>query len=81
MERLEVRIYPNPVSKIMNLEINEVESIEAIGLFNQTGMKVKSLEINESSTTDVSNFDGGMYIIRILRRDGSIETEKVIIMN
>ena len=81
LERLEVRIYPNPVSQVMNVEINEVATIEAIGLYNQTGMKVRSLEINETSRTEVSDLSGGMYLIRILRTDGSIETQKVIIMN
>ena len=81
LERLEVRIYPNPVSQVMNVEINEVATIEAIGLYNQTGMKVRSLEITETSRTEVSDLSGGMYLIRILRTDGSIETQKVIIMN
>jgi hypothetical protein len=78
---LEVRIYPNPVSQVMNLEINDVSEVTQISLYSQSGQKLRNIEIKERSRTDVSDLNGGMYIIRILRNDGRTDTEKVIIMN
>jgi len=81
LRELDVKIYPNPVSHFMNVELNHTESVSEINLYDQGGRKVVSVEKSIRSRTDVSNLEGGMYLLQIIKTDGSMTTKKVIIMH
>ena len=65
----------------MNVELNHTESVSEINLYDQGGRKVINVEKSKRSRTDVSNLEGGMYLLQIIKTDGSMTTKKVIIMH
>ena len=75
----EVRIYPNPVSEILN--VTAESELEEISIISVTGTRIYSNNsINERDTKiDVSGFAPGMYIVQIKNADGSTLAQKVII--
>ena len=63
----QLRIYPNPVKdRIMITGVSDLESSEA-EVFNLSGVKVKSLKI-EQKEMDVSDLPKGYYILQIRNR-------------
>jgi hypothetical protein len=71
---LEVKLYPNPVRHILNIEIeNDIQSIE---IYNIQGQKV--LYSNQKQI-NVSNLAAGIYMVRIQDTENNIATKKVVI--
>lgn len=70
----EVKLYPNPVRDILNIEIeNDIQSIE---IYNIQGQKVLS---SNQKQINVSDLAAGMYMVRIQDVDNNIATEKIVI--
>lgn len=70
-------IYPNPVDNEVSLDgINDVTKIE---LFDITGKLVKSikLEFTEKTSINVSDFQNGMYIVKVYN-DSGVQTTKFV---
>jgi Secretion system C-terminal sorting domain/Ig-like domain CHU_C associated len=70
-----VEIYPNPSNGVFNLNINEIENV-TIEVYNQLGVRVKSLELENDTSNyqlDLSGFAKGIYILNI-----SNENQKLI---
>lgn len=70
-----ISIYPNPANTILNISIKDNQSISDIELYNILGekiLKTKAKKIN------VSNFQPGIYIIRILTEKGRV-TKRIVI--
>lgn len=80
LTEMTVKVFPNPVSNTMNVELNKTESVTALGLFDIHGRLVKSLEITKKSSTTVTEIEGGTYLLRAMRTDGSIITKQVMIL-
>lgn len=71
---LQVSLYPNPTSDILNIEMaNEVKSIE---IYNIQGQKV--LESSQKQI-NVSELSAGMYMVKIQDTENAVATKKVII--
>lgn len=71
VEQNSFRIYPNPVSSVLNIESNsEVKSVE---IFDLTGRKVAVSVLN--NTVNVSSLTQGTYIINITSDNGSAQTK------
>ena len=70
----QIKVYPNPTNKFLNIEFNEnLSSIKVIYIFNSLGEKVKSMSIKNSSKyfqTDISDLSKGAYHL-------TIECEKI----
>ncbi|RXP44537.1 T9SS C-terminal target domain-containing protein [Lutibacter sp. HS1-25] len=69
-----ILIYPNPVQNILN--VNALNEIEKIEVFNILGQKVLSKE-NDSSI-DVSGLNKGTYIAKIYQENNIISTKRFI---
>lgn len=69
----DVAIYPNPASDIIN--INSSRSINRIEVYNNLGALI--LQVNDTHKINVSNFDSGIYFLRISSNTRSI-TKKII---
>ena len=69
----DVAIYPNPASDIIN--INSSRSINRIEVYNSLGALI--LQVNDTHKINVSNFDSGIYFLRISSNTRSI-TKKII---
>ena len=71
-DRLEVKLYPNPVRDILNIEIEK--DIKSIEIYNIQGQKVLS---SNQKQINVSDLAAGMYMVRIQDTDNNIATKKV----
>jgi uncharacterized delta-60 repeat protein len=60
-------IYPNPVSDVLYIESNELNSIKALKIFDLQG---KLILKGTNKTINVSNLKNGLYIIKILTAEG-----------
>lgn len=74
LNNLEVKLYPNPVRDILNIEIeNDIQSIE---IYNIQGQKVLSSNQKQINVSDLAT---GMYMVRIQDIDDNIATKKIVI--
>jgi len=67
-EEVHLKLYPNPASNMVNLEILDLKNITGISIINQMGQIIKVLSINEDITTlqiDVTSLTNGMYTLNI----------------
>jgi hypothetical protein len=71
---LQVSLYPNPATDILNIEMtNEIKSIE---IYNIQGQKVMS---SNQKQINISDLAAGLYMVRIQDVDNAIATKKIII--
>lgn len=71
---LEVKLYPNPVRDILNIEIeNDIQSIE---IYNIQGQKVLSSNQKQINVSDLAT---GMYMVKIQDINNNIATKKIVI--
>ncbi|MBI9039536.1 MAG: T9SS type A sorting domain-containing protein [Bacteroidales bacterium] len=69
----EILIYPNPANDIIN--ISSTDEIKNVSIFNYVGQKIFNGNSNQINS---SNFETGIYLIRIETNNG-IETQKITI--
>jgi hypothetical protein len=74
----EIKIYPNPVSDILLVENNEI--LKSITISNVVGQKIRTIsDINErKAEINMSNLQGGIYIITSVDITGQTYTVKVL---
>ena len=61
-----MRVYPNPFTDVIQIEVADPQEVESIGLFNQAGQRVESLVITEGNRIKLrSDIPGGMYLLKI----------------
>jgi len=65
-----VSVYPNPVTNQLNIEIKGQKGISQITLFDMNGRLLKSIEIKKQVIMDVSDFNGGFYILKVQTEQG-----------
>lgn len=81
-EFINFRIYPNPFSAFIKLELNSKESTELkIEILNIYGVKILEKQIyNKLNLIDTKNLPPGVYELRI-RSSGKINSEKLLKIN
>lgn len=73
-----VTIYPNPVSYILNVKVNEIQSEGSLELYNSAGIKVLSQALKSTSEEMyLDKLPSGTYILNI--KNGDTITVKNII--
>ncbi len=71
-----VKLYPNPTSNVLNIE--SVDTIQNIAIFNVLGQEVVNKSTNESSIRlDVSGLNAGVYVVKTII-DGKVSSTKFI---
>jgi hypothetical protein len=70
---VDLKIYPNPTTKLIN--ITSSESIDKVELFNILGKKV--VDVNYNNSIDISALNAGIYFAKIYSGDRSI-SKKII---
>jgi len=79
-DQLEVTVYPNPVSYMLNVKLSDSESVSSISLYDQTGRQVKELKsISNTITENVSDLTSGMYLLKVREKNGNTITERVMV--
>ncbi|MBY0487736.1 MAG: T9SS type A sorting domain-containing protein [Flavobacteriaceae bacterium] len=75
-ETSQVKMYPNPVSDKLSIELKE--SIEAISVYNVLGQEVySSFPGTNEATIDVASFKSGIYIVKITS-NGLVKSKRFI---
>lgn len=71
----DLRVYPNPTSDLLN--IDTVEKINAVKVFNLLGQEIKVEAINLNQI-DMSNLSAGTYLVQIHFEKFGVKTSKII---
>ena len=73
-----VALYPNPVSDNLIVKYNEI--IKKIEIYNLIGQKIETIEKCETEiNVDVSNYNNGLYILKIKTLKGEISKKVNIV--
>ena len=75
-------IYPNPVNEVMTLELGNVDMIKAVGIYSIDGRRVMTLNnVKEFNEVNVSDLQGGIYMLNATYEDGTEITERIIVQH
>ncbi len=81
-DKLIVNSYPNPTSKLLNLEFNKSISIEKIEISNCLGQTISSIKTdtspNKNISIDFSLFENGIYFINIRERNRNTVLKTIV---
>ncbi|HLO54876.1 MAG TPA: SdrD B-like domain-containing protein [Saprospiraceae bacterium] len=83
---IKLRLYPNPASTLINVEIEHyIESVGTVEIFDMVGRNVFAIkdlnQLNETTqqlSLDISGLSNGIYYIK-LNLDGEVFTKKILI--
>jgi len=64
----------------MTLELNDGDNVEALELIDIQGKLVRSIESTQRRV-NVTDLEGGIYMLKATYTDGSIITERVIVQH
>lgn len=65
LERLSIKVYPNPTSNYINFDLKENTDYD-IKIIDFTGKTIKTIEANNSTKIDISELKTGIYFYNIL---------------
>lgn len=69
-------IYPNPANSKIYVD---GENVGAVEVYNSLGQKVATVEGTEHTSVDVTSFENGVYVVRVINNEGAVTTQKVTI--
>jgi len=74
----QIKVFPNPVLNQLNIS-GLGNNVKGLSLIDITGQTIWSTQvISETEQVDLSNMPGGIYMLRIIRANGSIEAIRII---
>jgi uncharacterized delta-60 repeat protein len=79
---LKVNLFPNPASKHLNINIEDLEFLDGVKLklINSIGQVVQELEVNEAQMTFALNqMQAGLYVYQLENKRGILKTGKLIV--
>lgn len=80
MNNNDVKVYPNPSTGNLLVEINNFHSSANIELYNLIGQKSFEKTLTENiSTLDFKFMEKGIYFIVIREKDGKVSTKKIVL--
>jgi uncharacterized delta-60 repeat protein len=66
---LATRVYPNPASETLNIDLGQEQGISRVALFDLSGTKLTEYQINNTGTPssiDVSAIASGYYVLKVV---------------
>lgn len=75
IQKQEISIYPNPISK--TLLISPSFKVKKIEIYDLQGNVVLSIESNNQNI-DVSSLNNGLYVLRVIHQDNTISIERFV---
>ena len=76
---LELKVFPNPTTDILNLIVDEEKKGMSFQMFNVDGRNFKSDKINSKTTQiEMLNLKPSTYLLRVLEKDQIIKSFKII---
>jgi hypothetical protein len=78
---IEMKYYPNPASNNVTIEVKNVEGVNYEAFFyDLKGQLLKSESLRSTTTNvNVSNFNNGVYVVRIMNGNEVVGTTKLVI--
>ena len=67
-----ITVYPNPTQNILNVKFNDFEKLEVYNIMGQLILR------SDSETINVSDFENGVYVVKIYGKDGGSYSSKFI---
>jgi len=71
-----VSLFPNPANDILNVVVKRRATFE---LFNIEGQLIKKQMVEGSTAVNISDVTKGLYIARVIDKNGNVQTKKVIV--
>ena len=70
-------ITPNPVQSYFFVEGQNIANVE---VFNSVGQSVEKLEANGNNVKiDASNYNEGIYFVKVMTSDNKMEIKKIVV--
>ncbi|XMO86918.1 T9SS type A sorting domain-containing protein [Algibacter sp. AS12] len=74
---MDVLLYPNPASNIVNIKPNNQTNITSVTLYNVSGQEIK-INLNNDNTINVSHLSDGIYLLNIFSVNGNVSKKLII---
>ena len=76
---LEVIVYPNPVSDILNVQLSNIDANTTIQLINMNGQVVTApiVLLTSTATVDMSGIESGVYFLKVTSNGATAEVRLV----
>lgn len=75
---LSISVYPNPSNGSLNVNVNAKDCIFEV--YDVIGKRILSQKLSDYETTlDISSFNNGTYLFKVLRDNILVKTDKLII--
>lgn len=77
-QKVDYIIYPNPVSDYFSLDQESVEkgAASVINVYNLLGQRVRTFQMDKEQRYNVSDLQGGLYLVQLLDAKGKIITTR-----
>lgn len=75
-----VTVYPNPASTSLSIRATGMNQVERVEIINATGSSVYKSTGVPNAEINVKSFAPGIYLVRLIRKDGSVSVQKVTIV-
>ena len=73
----EINIYPNPVTSVVNISLDNLSSIS---VYNAMGQLVYQQDAESNDVTiDVSSWSDGLYYVNVMTSDGKKSLQKIVV--
>lgn len=80
LKRDDIRIYPNPVSEVLNIDTRDEKKskIKSLVILDVLGQPLVSNSYNSNETLELSSLSAGTYFLLVSYQDGSRTSKKFI---
>ena len=79
LKNAEIKIYPNPASEFINVQLSDNMSNAKLKIYNISGVLVKDIELNDNSDKiNINELAKGMYIVEI-KSNNSTKTQRITV--
>lgn len=73
----DINVYPNPSNGVLNISLPNIMSFSKIELLDATGKLVAEQQVNNIVTSFNNKAASGIYLVRIIAKDGSSVVRKI----
>lgn len=79
LTRQELKVYPNPFSQKIKIEVSHQSHIKSVKLFNSIGRLVHSDIVNDSSLQlNCAFLPSGLYLLEVTDSEGNVKRKKLL---
>ncbi|SDE43778.1 Por secretion system C-terminal sorting domain-containing protein [Dyadobacter soli] len=69
--------YPNPARDIVYIQ--DADHVRSVSVIDMNGKTVKDSGISAAGTIRVDGLNAGMYLVKVINKDGGVKSQKIII--